>query len=345
MMKPEIFNTTKTKKLNRELVVSALVEKSPCTRKKIAELTGLSVATCGNILNELIARGEAFEKEAAESNGGRPARCYVYNPNHSFVAGLFLAKENDQVKITYSIANMTAEIIEKGSKQVDSVNYRTIDAMVSQLFNKNKNIQAISIGIPGVVNHGSIVDDCDFAELINYPLEAKLSAKYQIKVMIENDMNLKALGFYRKQEYDSPKSIAVINFPSDSCSGSGIIVDGHILKGNSNFAGEVSYLPLKPTRDMLVKKMVNEEKSLDPIIQTVISVISIINPDTIALTGDRIQPSMLHPILDDCLKWIPEKHMPHIIIREDIQDEYLTGLLDVSLKSLGCEIQLIKKHL
>jgi predicted NBD/HSP70 family sugar kinase len=35
----------------------------------------------------------------------------------------------------------------------------------------------------------------------------------------------------------------VIKFPKDNFPGAGFIVDGHLLKGNTKFAGEVSFLP------------------------------------------------------------------------------------------------------
>ena len=344
-MKAEIFNTTKTKQLNMELVRSALIELNPCTRKRISDETGLSIATCGNILNELIDQNEVFEIDAEESSGGRPAKCYAFNPNHSLVAGIDISRENGKFCIRYAVANMAGEVIEENHAESADVQISLLEDTIGTLMDKHKLIKAVGIGIPGVVSQSAVVEDCDIRELINYPLEKNLTAKYDIKVTIENDMNLKALGFYREQVYSSLRNVAVINFPKDNCSGSGIIVDGHVLKGNTNFAGEVSYLPFGISREKLLDQMARQEGYLPYVIDTLISVIVIINPVTIALTGDLVKPDMLDGIINGCRQVIPEKHMPEIIIKEDINDEYIKGLFYVTLKSLSCEVQLIRKRI
>lgn len=345
MMKQVTFNTTKTKILNTELVTSALIQYSASTRKRIADVTGLSVATCGNILNELIDRGEAFEQDTTESNGGRPAKCYIYNPDHSYVAGLYIDQDKDRFIIHQAVANMVGEIIEERSEQTDTFSRKDLDERIKDLLDRYNKVKAIGIGVPGVVRDGVVVNDCSIPDLIDYPLEKKLSDRYKIKVIVGNDMNLIALGFYRELGFTTSKNIAVVNFPTESCYGSGIIVDGHILKGNTNFAGEISFLPLEETREELLRQQSNPEKNRVNIIKTAVSLIAIINPDTLVLTGDSIRSNQLDEILAGCRKTIPDKHMPRIIIREDIQDEYIKGLIDVTLKSLGCEIQLIKRRI
>ena len=48
------------------------------TRNEIASMTGLSVATSGNILKEMLSRNEVSEYRLEEPNGGRPAHRYEY---------------------------------------------------------------------------------------------------------------------------------------------------------------------------------------------------------------------------------------------------------------------------
>lgn len=50
-------------------------------------------------------------------------------------------------------------------------------------------------------------------------------------------------GFYARQEGDCGDTVAVLYFPKNACPGSGAVVDGQLLRGASNFAGEISFLP------------------------------------------------------------------------------------------------------
>ena len=344
-MSAEIYNTTKTKQLNTELVIKTLSDLQPYTRKKIADVTGLSVATCGNILKDLIQRDEVFELDEEESSGGRPAKYYVYNPDHSLIAGLYITIENGRYCINEAVANRIGEVLDQETIEHSSFSLELVDQIIDRLLKKHAAIKAVGIGIPGVVINGKVGDVCDIQELVDCPLEEILNAKYKVKFIVENDMNLIALGFYRIQGFKNLENVAVINFPKDSCGGSGLIIDGHILKGKSNFAGEISYLPLGVARNKLVEWMNQPDESLQMIVQTLVSIIAIINPATIALTGELVHSDRMNDIIEGCRKIIPGDHMPDIIYRQDIQDEYINGLIAVTQNSLSCDIQLVRKRI
>ncbi len=340
-----ISNTMRIKQLNVELVKSALIEMTYGTKLTVANATGLSVATCGNILNELLENGEVIEVDTEQPNGGRPARRFTYNANYCYVGCMYIGYENGVPKITYAVSNLIGEIIEENSVILDSIDYGAIENLIVQLTETYDMIKAIGIGVPAVVYEGIVVGDCDIRNLINFPLEKKLKARFPLEIVVENDMNLIAVGFYRKQNYDQDKNIAVIEFPKDKCIGSGIIIEGHIIKGNTNFAGEVSYLPFDITQEEQLKRLDSEEGFLPLAVKTIVSVIAVINPDTIVLTGELVRSDMLEEISHECLKTIPKEHMPRIIIREDIYEDYMNGLISVTIESLTCDIQLVKKRI
>ena len=57
-MNTPIRTTMLLKQQNKELVISAFREIGQGTRNEIAQLTGLSISTCGNIIRELVESGE-----------------------------------------------------------------------------------------------------------------------------------------------------------------------------------------------------------------------------------------------------------------------------------------------
>ena len=343
-MLPIINNSSRVKQINVELVKTALKAVPFGTKLTIANATGLSVATCNTILNELLERGEASEADFEQPNGGRPARRFMYNANYSYIACIYVSNDGGVYQITHAVTNLMGDSIEENSIEVKIINYEVIDTLVESLINRYENIKAIGIGIPGIVHRG-IISAVDIEELMDVPLATRLKDKYNLKVIVENDVNLMAYGFYKKQNYDEDKNIAVVNFPKNNGAGAGIILEGHIIRGNTNFAGEVSYLPFEESREEQLKQTSCADDFFPFMVKTIGSIIVIINPETIVLTGGLIRSNMQGEFSIACKKRIPHEHMPQIRIEENMQDDYINGLVAITLESLACDIQLIEKRM
>ncbi|WP_194758245.1 ROK family protein [Priestia megaterium] len=333
MYQPLSNNTASLKKINVELVKATLKGVEYATKASIAQATGLSVATCGNILKELLITGEVVEINHEESSGGRPARRFQYNKEYGFIGCMYISIKDKTRCIHYKVTNLIGEEIEEDFLILDRVTYEAFDKFIEKLTTKYKNILAIGIGVPGVVHNG-IVGICDIPELIDVHLGEKLKEKYKIAVTIENDMNLTVYGLYKSQQYKKESSVVVMTFIEDSYPGAGIITDGHILKGNTKFAGEVSFLPFGLSREDQLTYLFKKEQFIKIATKTVVSMIAIINPQLIALTGELCKPTYIPEIYNACLQHIPKEHMPRISHIENIHNEYMQGLISTTLESL-----------
>jgi len=80
------------------------------------------------------------------------------------------------------------------------------------------------------------------------------------------------------------------------------------------------------------------------VVKTIVSIIAVINPETIVVTGGLIRADMMMDISNSCETLIPHAHMPQIIIQENMQSDYIHGLVSITLESLTCDIQLIEKR-
>jgi len=340
MNKPLSNNTAALKKINIELVKTSLKNLEYGTKSSIAQATGLSVGTCGNILKELLVTGEVLEVSHEESSGGRPARRFKYNENYGFIGCIYISLKNDIRWVNYRITNLRGEKIEEDIITSDNITYEEIDAFIDQLI-KKYNILAIGIGVPGVVNEG-VIGICDIPELANINLGERLKEKYKIEVTIENDMNLTVYGIYKHHKKET--SVAVVTFIENSFPGSGIIVDGNILKGSTKFAGEVSFLPFDMSREDQLKHLHNKERFIPLAAKTLISIIAIINPQIIVLTGGLCKSEYVDDIYNNCLQIIPKEHIPNISYIEDIHNDYMQGLLSTTLESLAYHGTLMLKQ-
>lgn len=76
----------------------------------------------------------------------------------------------------------------------------------------------------------------------------------------------------------------------------------------------------------------------------VASLTAVINPRTIALTGEQFRQEDVQQILESCLEIIPAEHMPQLILLDDPDDDYMNGLIAITLDSMTYSLQLIEKH-
>ena len=334
-MKPIISNTAQVKNYNVNIVKTALKALPNGTKTTISRITGLSVATCNTILNELDNTGEILEVASEYSSVGRPAKAYRFNENYSYILCIYMIYENTQKILNYAVVNLLGNIIEEHSMVKDCIDYDEIKNIVEELIHQYENIEAIGIGIPGVVTKTNVIDFCDIEELDNCSLAERLTDTFGKYVVIENDMNLIAYGLYQAGEYEESTSIAVVSFFKDNWPGSGIIVDGHIIHGNTNFAGEVSYLPFGCTHDEQKQLLKDRTGIIQIVSKTICSLAAIINPQAIVMTGTMLTDDILEEIRNSISEIIPTKHIPQILLENDINKYYLNGLSSMILEYLN----------
>jgi len=342
-MNPVTYNTIQVKQMNIELVKTTLKAQGIGTKASISSLTKLSVATCGTILNELVAAGEVIEMDADESSGGRPAKQYAYNADFGCAVCLLIRTEGGIHSISYRIVNLIGASVEETTIELQHIDMDAIDLLIGTLIRERGNVLAIGIGIPGVVHRG-VIGVCDVPDLAGKPLGPYLEDKYEMSVTIENDMNMTVYGFYHLQNFEEEKTFAVVTFPRNHFPGAGFIVDGRIISGNTKFGGEVSFLPFGLSREEQLRQLHAEDGFVRLAAHTLASIIAIINPVTIAITGELPRENQLDELYRRCLKDIPEEHMPQLFIQNDTHKEYMTGLATATLESLIYRLQVIERR-
>lgn len=343
LMKIITTNSMKLKQINIELVKSALKKEEYSTKTSIANATGLSVATCGNILKELLLTGEVLEIDLKPSTGGRPSRRFVYNENYAYVAVIYARKEGTYNSLSCVVSNMIGANIYETYIEHDDITIKEFESAVDMLLNLYPNIKVLGIGVPGVVRQG-VIGICDFKNLSHIPIEEHLLKKYKLMVVAENDVNSTALGFYHKTQYKNTESMAYVYYPVEGNAGSGIIINGHILRGQSNFAGEVSFLPLGISFEEQGNIQKNSPVFSELVTKTIISINCIINPKSVVLSGYCFSEQRIESIKALLCTLTPDAHLPELIFEEDIHDSYIYGLTSMTLEKLSCSIKIIEKN-
>lgn len=322
-MTPLSRTTREMKISNVVLVTNALKSLGSATKSELAEETGLSIATCGTVLNELRLRREVLTLELEVSRVGRPAQRYAYNPDYLSVLSLYAQGSDKAAQIIWSVNSATSGCLAQGDVHFLPLTLDTFYLRIASLLEEYPRIKALGIGLPGVVVNGTVAT-CDISAFAGVALEQQLQEQFGVYAQVDNDMNYTAYGFYRSSCSGVTAPVAYIFKPDVPCLGCGMVINGQILHGASQFAGEVSNLPFKDMDKLPV---------VDEMAKVIVSLAAIINPATIALSGPKISETLLPQLLERCHQYIPTQHMPMLIYRPSMRQDYLQGITELTLNN------------
>lgn len=331
-------STYMVKESNTELIRNALKTLGIATRNEIARKTDLSVATCGNILKDLLETGEVFEDELDNQRGGRPARKYSYNKDFSLAICMNIHSDADQKILRYAVINLYEEILEEKTSSYTFIDMHMIDGLVCKLVEKYPAIKAFGIGIPGISNKEGAILLNDVKELNGTQLAANIKNKYDLEVSMASSPNLTAYGYY-KNHIDTleGKTFVALVAPREHLMGAGIIIDGRMYRGDTNLAGEVGYIG----QCMKAITSAADENFEAGLITALISIITVLGPSTILLTGSMFTDEIIHHAEETCKKLLPAEFLPQLELKKDASEEYLNGVIHMALDSLSYKIRLI----
>ncbi|OGU36942.1 MAG: hypothetical protein A2315_05305 [Ignavibacteria bacterium RIFOXYB2_FULL_35_12] len=105
---------------------------------------------------------------------------------------------------------------------------------------KDSSIKAVCLGIPGSVNpHSGVIGLAPNLGLKNFYITEKLQKKIPFPILIENDVNLGALGVRKFGVGKKSKNMLAIFIGTGI--GGALIFDGKIYRGSNYMAGEIGH--------------------------------------------------------------------------------------------------------
>ncbi|OWV18126.1 ROK family protein [Fibrobacter sp. UWB16] len=323
--------TADLKQHNKQAIKKALFTLGSATKAELAQETGLSVVTCGTILNELIVSGEIAEDEQRISSGGRPAMAYQYNHEKGKTLCLFAHADHEGKFLRYRVQDTAGNIKQNGAFREKNLSAEVIIANIRKILKKESGIGVLVIGVQGCVNNG-IIEFCDIKELRGINLAERIEEAVKIPTIVENDMNTIALG-YSKANSDE-KNVALLFFPKGNTPAGGFIVDGKILRGTSNLAGELSYYPFNFNKNSQNAAFSDIEYASPIVNQLVVAATVFLDPAQIVITGGLANEISEQAILQHLRKHLNRLQLPRIIIKPNTENEYFAGLYSLAMDRL-----------
>jgi glucokinase-like ROK family protein len=241
----KIETTNIIRSLNKTAVFDIVREEGPLTRSEIARKLDISLPTVMRVTNDLIDKKLIMMNGEMVSHGGRPSPLLAFNPHGHAVMGIDLGGTKMFGTIADLAGNIQHEIYvpwNNGDAQnsLQSL-YQLIDTLKNKPRPQGQDLSGIGIGAPGFTIWGKgIVKWAPSLGWRDFPLQDLIQEKYGLPVLVENDVNLAALGEYTFGAGKNASSLVCIAIGTGI--GSGIVINRKILHGFNYTAGEVGYL-------------------------------------------------------------------------------------------------------
>ena len=302
------------------------------TKQDISNETGLSVATCNTLLNELSKTKEVISERTRIHEVGPTALRYMINDDYEQILCLWLEQIGKKDILSIHLMTITGKELDQTYLSFDHLTPTILEDEIKRYLKEHSNISIIMAGIPGITENG-VINHCDIQEFNQYPMIDQFTKKFKKQVYIENDMYFKAYGYYQNNKEDN-KIISLVNLLSHILPGTATIHEGMIIKGKNQFAGMVGFLPFDISQKELLKKL--EPRSCRKYISKMIATLIVTNnPSVIVITGNLLDEDSIEWIKEDCKQWIPEEYLPTFIYEKDINTYYLKGLYKQALQHKG----------
>lgn len=345
-MKNKLNSSITVKSTNTSLVLTTLKDRGPMTKSTLSKHTGLSIASCGYIINDLIKANRVIEGETVLHGRGRPAKKYMYNPDYSHALCLTITGDTTSDRVEGVVVDLHGKILFREEYYYHGLTFEVIDRLISDLLDAHTNIDQIGIGIPGFTSDGQVIN-CDVSSLDGCDIRQQLENKYKLPVFVENEMHLSAYGYYKYHPEYRGDSIAVFHMPDDFVPGAGFVINGQVIKGETGFAGEISHLPFgfPYSEKELIRRCKDPETAMSIILKAVISIITIINPAVIIFAGNIFTEQFLSVLQEKCKKIIPDIFAATFRVEEDFHVEYLRGVILFTLDSMSSRVRLAESSM
>ena len=218
----------------------------PHTRAELADETGLARSTISLRLEPLIALGLVAPASEAVSTGGRPSASLVLNKSAYLVAGVDFGATHAMAALSDLGGNVLASIETK--RQVSDGPEVCLRWMIEELKHllsgqgkSPGNLLAIGIGLPGPVEHstGKPANPPIMPGWDGYDVPARVNQELSAKVLVDNDVNVMALG---ERHVSYPDVDHLIFLKAATGIGSGIISGGRLQRGSQGTAGDIGHV-------------------------------------------------------------------------------------------------------
>jgi len=237
------------REINSRIVLNLVRTHQPISRADLARTMGLGRGAVSLIVNDLLKRKLIFEGATGETVRGRkPTFLYIDSRRRAVVAADIRVTETF-VMLADLLGKPLTGVIAFPTVRDPKALVETLAARIKALLAEHPEVDAcdgIGVVVPGMVEHSTMtVLHAPTLGWRNVNLREPLLAATGLSVQIENSGRACALAQMWALRADTAPAAGDLVFVSVSDGlGVGVIMNGEVLRGRHNIAGEFGHVPL-----------------------------------------------------------------------------------------------------
>jgi N-acetylglucosamine repressor len=236
------------REINRQIALNLIRAKQPVSRAELARLMGVRRGGISRLVDELIEAGLVFEGAKGESRRGRKPRCLHIDTRQRCALAADVSASRTSLLVTDLLGHPLLNVVDLPTPPSPKAMVRELVRHIAAVLGTHPEL-GHCVGL-GVVISGML--DLDRGRLRFSPtlrwhdvdLVEPLAKATSLPVVIENSCKACVLAQVWAVRGDAPVDgpVAFVNV-SDGV-GVGIAIDGKLLRGAHNIAGEFGHVPL-----------------------------------------------------------------------------------------------------
>jgi predicted NBD/HSP70 family sugar kinase/biotin operon repressor len=237
-----------SRKFSQRSVMEAIVQGGPISRASISKQTGLSKQTISEIVRGLEEEGWVQETGRTSGHVGRTAVTYELVCDAAYI----IAVDLGGTKVRVAITDLACQIFAEDTAPTDPRGGRFVVEQIAEMAFAAASRQKIArekirlavVGVPGAPcsETGRVLLAPNIAGFDTMDVVGAFEEVLGFGAMLENDVNLAVLGENWLGQGQGIDNLAYVALGTGV--GSGLMVGGHLVRGASNAAGEMGFLPL-----------------------------------------------------------------------------------------------------
>jgi predicted NBD/HSP70 family sugar kinase len=238
-------------------LLSILRDGQARTRAELVQLTGLARSTVSQRLDALLTQRWIIPAGDAISSGGRPAVAFSFNRDARIVLAADLGATHARLAVTdltgTVVTERTADLaIDSGPEHVLAWLATAFEELLAGCGHRLTDVCGIGVGLPGPVEHdtGRPTNPPIMPGWDGFPVPAWLGERLGVPVLVDNDVNIMALGEHWTTRIEADHLVFVKIGTGIGC---GIISDRRLHRGAQGAAGDIGHIRVPSFDDVVCR--------------------------------------------------------------------------------------------
>ena len=237
-----------SREINRQIVLNLVRTHQPISRADLARIMSVRRGIVSRLINELLAEGLVFEGTTGESHRGRKPTFLYIDSRERCVVAVDIRASRTYIQVTDLVGR---QLVAAGSLPTQRDPKRLIAELsekIKKILSDHKEVgtcEGIGVVVPGMTDSlTSRVINAPTLDWRDVDIKDPLSAATGLPVHVENSGRACALAqMWATRGNASAIGDLVFVSVSDGV-GVGVVINGEIVRGRHNIAGEFGHVPL-----------------------------------------------------------------------------------------------------